>query len=97
MDIINAHGGDACNHLAHAKQIVERLIKYERITESAYIVLGPQAKKKYNKLESAIAREEYLIYLFIAQVHDKRYGNLKKFFVNDGLKGNVTYDVSKNI
>ena len=37
------------------------------------------------------ASEEHLAFLFIKQVNNERYGNLKKTFVNDGLKGNMTH------
>ena len=60
------------------------------IKEIAYNGKNPKELKKYNERVWTIAKEEYFACLCIAQLHEERYGNLKKLFVINGLKGDVT-------
>ena len=62
-----------------------------KINAQAYIDMTPKAKKDFNKRLLTMVREEYLACLFIAQAHGERYGDLKKPFINNGLKGNMKY------
>ena len=45
------------------------------------------AEPAYDHTVSSMASKEYLAWLFIKQADQQQYGDVKKSFVNDGLKG----------
>ena len=53
--------------------------------------MDPVAKNEYNECVSMIAREEYLVCLFIKHAHNISYGDTKKLLIKNGLKGDITY------
>ena len=91
MDTINVHGCATGHHPPHAKPILAQELDNEGIDAQQYIEMDPREKTACNRKVSMMASEEYLACLFTKQANNKRYGNLKELFVNDGLKGDMTY------
>ena len=59
--------------------------------ESAYENMETAAGTEYIKTAKAMAAKEYLACLFIKQADQQQCGELKKTFVNDGLKGDSLF------
>ena len=52
------------------------------------------AKAAYVKKVLTMSSEDYLTRLFVKQADKRRFGDLKKPFVNDGLKGDSSYPMT---
>ena len=91
METITANEDTPGHHPKQAKQILKGEIKKVNFTTVAYNHMEPEDKTEFNQKEATMEREEYLACLFIKHADQQRYRELKKLFVNNGLKGDSSY------
>ena len=77
IEIINAHEGAAGSHTSQTNRMLSQVMKERPVSTSNVKVLNPDKKKKNLYDANAVARQEYIVCLFVKYVSTNCVGEPK--------------------